>query len=355
MSYNAVMSLGGRNVELVRDAPAGSDPETDTEIYRAQTDDGTRVERRTGGTNGDDNGEYWIVTTTDGTKYYFGLNEVGGGHADANSVSTVPVFGNHPGEPCHATAFADSRCGAGKQQAWRWGLDKVVDVHGNVMVVNWKQETNHYAVRKKFTSPEQYERAAYPTTIEYGMRSSDLTKPSATVEFGVKQRCLKSETACDAANFAKTDDPGAYRPWWDTPGNLNCKSTSKLCPAFPSFWTQMRLDTVTTKAARAGQHGPGQGRHLPDPPVLPGGLVRHRPGPVAELNHPARLRPRGQHRHPSAQGRRQLRRVLGRSHLAPARAAEGPPASQPGAQRPERPASRVHAAPHRHGGHRVRR
>lgn len=254
VSYNAVMSLMGRSVELVRDAPAGSDPETDTETYRLQQDDGTRVERKTGGSNGDNNGEYWIVTTTDGTKYYFGLNQVGGGHADTNSVSTVPVFGNHPDEPCHATAFADSRCGAGKKQAWRWGLDKVVDVHGNTMIVSWKQETNWYAVKKKFKSPEQYDRYAYPTVIEYGMRS-DLTKPSATVEFGVEQRCLKSETACDAANFAKTDDPGAYRPWWDTPGNLNCKSTSKLCPAFPSFWTQLRLDTVTTKGARAGQTG----------------------------------------------------------------------------------------------------
>ncbi|MDX2822556.1 polymorphic toxin-type HINT domain-containing protein [Streptomyces ipomoeae] len=257
VSYNAQMSLGGRTVELVRDAPAGSDPESDTEVYRPQNDDGTRVERRTGGSNGDNNGEYWIVTTRDGTKYYFGLNQVGGGHADTDSVSTVPVFGNHPGEPCHATAFVDSRCGAGKKQAWRWGLDKVVDVHGNTMVVSWKQETNYYAVKKKFKNPEQYDRYAYPTVIEYGMRS-DLTKPSATVEFGVKQRCLKSETACDPANFAKTDDPGAYRPWWDTPGNLNCKSTSKLCPAFPSFWTQMRLDTITTKAARAGQTGLGK-------------------------------------------------------------------------------------------------
>jgi RHS repeat-associated protein len=252
VSYNAVMSLGGRSVELVRDAPTGSNPETDTEVYRPQSDDGTRVERRTGGTNGDDNGEYWIVTTRDGTRYYFGLNQVGGGHAGTDSVSTVPVFGNHPGEPCHATAFADSRCGSGKKQAWRWGLDKVVDVHGNTMVVNWKQETNHYAVKKKFTSPEQYDRYAYPKSIEYGMRS-DLTKPSAIVEFGAEQRCLKSAIACTADNFAKTDDPGAYRPWWDTPGNLNCKSTSKLCPPFPSFWTQMRLDSVTTKAARAGR------------------------------------------------------------------------------------------------------
>ncbi|MEV0217933.1 hypothetical protein [Streptomyces sp. NPDC050704] len=250
VSHNAVMSLAGKTTELVR---VGS-----TDTYRPQRDDGTRVQLRTGGSNGDNDGEYWVVTTTDGTQYFYGLNNVGGGHADTNSVSTVPVFGNHPGEPCHATAFADSRCGAGKKQAWRWGLDKVVDVHGNALVANWKQETNHYAVKKKFKSPEQYDRYAYPTTIEYGMRSSDLTKPSATVEFGAKQRCLKSETACDAANFAKTDDPGAYRPWWDTPGNLNCKSTSKLCPAFPSFWTQMRLDTVTTKAARAGQTGLGK-------------------------------------------------------------------------------------------------
>ncbi|MFF3329272.1 polymorphic toxin-type HINT domain-containing protein [Streptomyces sp. NPDC002888] len=256
VSYNAVMSLNGKTTELVRAAASGSDPESDTETYRLMQDDGTRVEHKVGATNDDNNGEYWVVTTRDGTKYYYGQNQVGGGHADTNSVSTVPVFGNHPKEPCHADAFTDSRCGAGKQQAWRWGLDKVVDIHGNMMVVTWKQESNYYAVRKKFKTPEQYDRAAYPTVIEYGMRS-DLTKPSAKVEFGVEQRCLKSATACDSANFAKTDDPGAYRPWWDTPGNLNCKSTSKLCPAFPSFWTQMRLDTVTTKAARAGQTGLG--------------------------------------------------------------------------------------------------
>ncbi|MGW5779834.1 polymorphic toxin-type HINT domain-containing protein [Streptomyces sp. NPDC003863] len=257
VSYNAVMSLGGSTTELVRAAPTGSDPEKDTEIYRPQRDDGTRIEHHprptTDGTtaNGDDNGEYWTVTTTDGTQYHFGLNKVGGGHADTNSVSTVPVFGNHRDEPCHADTFAASRCD-GKQQAWRWGLDKVEDVHGNVMIVNWKQETNYYAVRDKRNTPEQYERAAYPASIEYGIRANALTKPSATVEFGVEQRCLKSDTACAEANFAKTGDPGAYRPWWDTPGSLNCKSTSKLCPGFPSFWTQLRLDTVTTKAARGG-------------------------------------------------------------------------------------------------------
>ncbi|WP_455711368.1 polymorphic toxin-type HINT domain-containing protein [Streptomyces gardneri] len=251
-SYNAVMSLGGSTTELVRDAPAGSKPESDTEEYRPLKDDGTRIERITAGTNGDDNGEHWKVTTTDGTKYHFGLNKVGGGHGDSNSVSTVPVFGNHPGEPCHATAFKDSRCGAGKQQAWRWGLDKVEDVHGNVMIVNWKQESNYYAVRgvRDGVSPEQYERSAYPASIEYGMRSTDLTKSSAAVVFGTDQRCVE-DVGCGEANF-KPGNPTSYRLWWDTPGALNCASGSKLCPEFPSFWTQLRLKSVTTKVARAG-------------------------------------------------------------------------------------------------------
>ncbi|MFE6072513.1 RHS repeat domain-containing protein [Streptomyces sp. NPDC056525] len=265
VSYNAVMSLGGKTTELVRDDGLNAEgAETATERYRPKSDDGTRVERRTGATNGDNNGEYWVVTTTDGTEYYFGQNKVDGGHANTNSVSTVPVFGNHPKEPCYQTAFENSRCGTDpstardKQQAWRWGLDKIVDVHGNVMIVNWTQETNHYAVREKRKSPEQYDRFAYPTSIEYGMRADKLTSPAAKVDFGVQQRCLKSDTACTPANFDKTGDPGAYRPWWDTPGALNCKSTSKLCPSFPSFWTQMRLDKVTTSAARAGQTGLGK-------------------------------------------------------------------------------------------------
>lgn len=257
VSYNAVMSLGGKTTELVRDDASTTNAETGTETYRSQNDDGSRIQRHTGGTNGDNNGEYWVVTTTDGTKYYFGQNKVDGGHANTDSVSTVPVFGNHPKEPCYQETFANSRCGTSKQ-AWRWGLDKVVDVHGNVMVINWTQEKNHYAVREKRKTPEEYDRFAYPTSIEYGMRGDTLTNPAAKVEFGVQQRCLKSATVCDPDNFDKTGDADAYRAWWDTPGALNCKSTSSLCPAFPSFWTQMRLGAVTTSAARAGQTGLGK-------------------------------------------------------------------------------------------------
>ncbi|MEH0419490.1 ricin-type beta-trefoil lectin domain protein [Streptomyces sp. B21-083] len=246
VSYNAVMSLGGRTVELVR-------ANSTSEIYRPQNDDGTRVELRTDGDgdNKDNNDEYWLVTTPDGTKYYFGQNKVGGSHAATDSVFTVPVYGNHPGEPCHQAAFADSRC----DQAWHWGLDKVVDVNGNAMIVNWKRDTNYYAANKKFKTPVAYDRGGYPLSIEYGLRTSDLNSPSARVLFNAEERCLETDGSCAAAKFDVTDNPGSYQPWWDSPGNLNCKSTSKLCPAFPSFWTRMRLASVTTEAARPGTSG----------------------------------------------------------------------------------------------------
>ncbi|MFF1515595.1 ricin-type beta-trefoil lectin domain protein [Streptomyces sp. NPDC058305] len=248
VSYNAALSLGGRTTELVRVG--------ETSSYRLQDDDGTRVELKSGGDNGDNNGEYWVVTTTDGSQYYYGLNKVGGSHAETNSVFTVPVFGNNPGEPCHKEAFADSRCtaddGTKQQQGWQWGLDKVVDVHGNTMVVTWHQSTNYYAVNKKFKSPEKYVRGGYPETIEYGLRPENLTSPAAKVVFDAVQRCVEADGSCASDKFDDTKNPASYRPWWDSPGNLNCKSDSKLCPAFPSFWIRMRLGTVTTYAARPG-------------------------------------------------------------------------------------------------------
>ncbi|MFF8277874.1 polymorphic toxin-type HINT domain-containing protein [Streptomyces lateritius] len=249
VSYNAVMSLGGKTVELVR---VGT-----TNEYRPKEDDGTRVLLKTGATNGDNDGEHWEVTTRDGTRYFYGLNQIGGGHADTRSVFTVPVFGNHPGEPCHASTFAASRCNSStnKQQAWQWGLDKVVDVHGNVMVVNWAPYTNYYAVNEKTETPEKYIRGGLPDSIEYGLRDDNLgATPSAKINFYLSQRCLEGGTTCDAANFDKTD-PAAYRYWWDAPGNLNCKSTSKLCPQFPSFWIRMRLGKIETFAHRPGTTG----------------------------------------------------------------------------------------------------
>ncbi|MEW1640157.1 ricin-type beta-trefoil lectin domain protein [Streptomyces sp. NPDC093801] len=241
---SVVMSLGGNTTELVHDATSGQ--------WIPASDDGARVERKTDATvaNGAKDGEYWLVTTRDGTRYFFGRHDVdgAGNRAVTNSVFTVPVFGNHPGEPCHQAAFADSSC----TQAWRWNLDYVEDVNGNAMVIDWAKETNYYAKNEKTAAKVSYDRAGYPTQISYGLRNDNLSgPPAAKVEFTVAERCIKEGTTeCSNAEF-EGNNYGAKQPWWDTPSTLNCKADAKDCyVSSPTFWTRKRLTSVTTKAQR---------------------------------------------------------------------------------------------------------
>jgi len=107
---NAYLSLGGRATELVKDDTSGT--------WRMKNDDGSRVELLPGASNGAHNGEYWRVTTDDGTQYFFGKNQLPGyasGDQATNSAWTVPVVGMNSGEPCHGSDYASSMC----YQAWR--------------------------------------------------------------------------------------------------------------------------------------------------------------------------------------------------------------------------------------------
>ena len=130
---NATVSFNGTAGELI---PTGTDAVEAEERRRHQDRPDLRLRRRAA--NGDDDDEYWKVTTPDGTQYYFGYNRLPGwatGKPRPRSAWTVPVFGNDAGEPCHAATFADSWC----QQAWRWNLDYVVDPHGNAIAYYYDQ------------------------------------------------------------------------------------------------------------------------------------------------------------------------------------------------------------------------
>ncbi|MFJ9343782.1 ricin-type beta-trefoil lectin domain protein [Streptomyces sp. NPDC101733] len=241
---NIVMSLGGSSTELVHDASTGN--------WIPASDDGSRIEHKTDSTvaNGAKDGEYWIVTTRDGTRYFFGRHDLDGAGTRpvTNSVLTVPVFGNHPGEPCYQPTYAASSCG----QGWRWNLDYVEDVTGSSMVIDWAKETNRYAKNQKFKEAVPYTRASYPTQITYGLRSDNLSgPPAAKVEFTVAERCLtEGTTQCSDSEF-EGNNYGDKQPWWDTPSTLNCKADAKDCySASPTFWTRKRLAAVTTSAQR---------------------------------------------------------------------------------------------------------
>ncbi|WP_406314359.1 type IV secretion protein Rhs [Streptosporangium sp. NBC_01639] len=228
---NAVLSFGEQSGRLV----------FENNVWRSQDDDGTRVERLSGAVNGDDDGEYWKVTTTDGTQYYFGLNRLPGwtaGRTTTQSAWTVPVFGNDAGEPCHQAAFAASAC----PQAYRWNLDHVVDAHGNSMSYFYDQETNRYA-QNLGAATGTYVRGGTLARIEYGTRTgAEYTgQAPARVVFEPADRCVPGQNC--AAHTAVS--------WPDVPWDAECTSTCGDRYA-PTFWSTKRLSKITTQVSKGG-------------------------------------------------------------------------------------------------------
>ncbi|WP_307866104.1 RHS repeat domain-containing protein [Streptomyces smyrnaeus] len=251
---NATLSLGGSSTELVKLKGDGPGSE-----WRKKDDDGTRIaqlaspERH----NGDDNGEYWRVTTPDGVRYYFGYNRLPGwsdGKQETDSVFTTPVFGNHSGEPCHASAFKDSWC----RQGWHWNLDYVVDPHADAMAYYWAKESNYYARNVDDSTgkgtPTSYVRGGYLKRAEYGLRSSSVysANAAAKVDFTVSERCLKTDSFdCAADKFTKSN----ATKWPDVPFDRYCKKGDDCAgKATPSFWSRKRLTGITASALVEGAY-----------------------------------------------------------------------------------------------------
>lgn len=245
---NAFVSFNGKGGELV---PAGDDE------WKLQQDDGTKIKRlrSTDRGNGDNDGEYWRVTDPDGTRYYFGHHRLPGwkdGEETTDSTWTVPVYGNNPGEPCHAGTYATSWC----QQAWRWNLDYVVDTHGNAISYHYGKETNRYGRDLKAEDDTPYTRGGYLKRIDYGLKSSAMygTRPEARVVFGNAERCLPADGVTCAPD---TIDKKSFH-WYDTPWDLNCAAGKKCDGArlAPSFWTRKRLTEVSTEVLKGdGTYG----------------------------------------------------------------------------------------------------
>ncbi|MGH3679317.1 MAG: RHS repeat-associated core domain-containing protein, partial [Natronosporangium sp.] len=231
-SDNATLSLNGQATELVK----GVDGR-----YHGVTDDGSRIELLTGSGsgNGDDNGEYWKVTATDGRQYFFGRHQPGDSPVPTNSVWTAPVYGNHSAEPCHATGdFAGSRC----TQAWRWNLDYVLDPNGNSMTLFYGRELGAYGRELDPIKRTAYHRGGYLTRIEYGTRAgagADQPVPARLV-FDTADRC-KPDTTCTTGN------PSA---WPDVPWDQFCDAAPCTDQLAPTFWTQKRLATIRAQVRR---------------------------------------------------------------------------------------------------------
>ncbi|WP_282693394.1 ricin-type beta-trefoil lectin domain protein [Streptomyces sp. CC208A] len=248
-SNNATLSLGGMTTELVWD-------EGKKQWFTANGD-GSKIEQIRGQDtgNGAKDGEYWVVTTKDGTKYHFGLNRLPGWtstNPTTDSVLTVPVYGNHPGEDCYQGPTVEDWKKSFCNQGWRWGLDYVEDVHGNAMSLWWKKDQNYYARNLYFKGPVVYDRDGWLDHIDYGQRKDNIFSATAParVGFTVAERCYTvGSVSCTEANFT-SKDPGNYRIWFDTPADLRCEKGKMCWNAGPTFWSRKRLDKITTSAQR---------------------------------------------------------------------------------------------------------
>ncbi|MEV6968631.1 RHS repeat-associated core domain-containing protein [Hamadaea sp. NPDC051192] len=242
---NATLSMDGHAGELIQSG----------NVWRLKHDDGTKIEKLANASNGNGDqtrdsdgnivaeGEYWKVTTTDGTQYYFGYHKLPGwtsGNAVTDSVFTAPVYGNNAGEPCHGSTYAASYC----QQAWRWNLDYVVDPNGNSMAYFYKKETGAYGRNLDADQRTTYDRGGYLDHIDYGMRQNAEYSQAAPlrVAFSTAERCL---SGCWTGT-AWTSDPNKSA-WPDTPWDQFCKAAPCTDQLSPTFWSARRLTKVTTQ------------------------------------------------------------------------------------------------------------
>ncbi|MEU8747932.1 RHS repeat-associated core domain-containing protein [Streptomyces parvulus] len=238
---NASLVLNGKSTRLIKDYTSGK--------WHLENDDASTVTRSTGADNDDDNGEYWTVTTGDGTKYVFGKNKLdGAGTQRTNSTWTVPVFGDDSGEPGYSggDAFTDRAL----TQAWRWNLDYVEDTRGNASTYWYTAESNHYKKNKATKANAPYVRGGYINRIEYGLRSNALftDKADAKVTFTYAERCTVSAAECESDKLTKD----TAEDWPDVPFDAICSLNDNECNAAgPSFFTRKRLTSINASSYNA--------------------------------------------------------------------------------------------------------
>ncbi|WP_089907099.1 RHS repeat protein [Leifsonia sp. 21MFCrub1.1] len=252
---NATISFAGHSGQLIRDTASGA--------WRLQSDDGTRFEHLVGtaagcASNGTYDTDCWRMTTTNGTRYFFGLNQLpgfAGGKPTTNSTWTVPVYGNDVGEPCHGATFAASSC----TQAWRWNLDYVVDTHGNAEAFYYDAQTNSYATNG--SAATSYVRGGELDHIDYGFTNGNAYASNAAsgrVVFGYDSygRCSDSTHAnCTTEPISGNATAPAHPTYYpDVPFDQNCPSGSCSGLLSPTFWSTAMLTTVSTKALVAGAY-----------------------------------------------------------------------------------------------------
>ncbi|MFJ6509296.1 RHS repeat-associated core domain-containing protein [Streptomyces sp. NPDC091879] len=237
-----VISLNGTTSELIQD-------NNGTGSYHLKDDPGWRVQRLFNGHGAGRDGEYWMISTQDGQRFYFGWGRSERTGTATASVFTVPVVGNDAGEPCRDQFPVPCT------QAWRWGLDRVVDPNEVETMYFYDKEYNYYRSVADTDKAREYVSSGYVKEIQYGW-SSQITdgKVPAKVELSHVNRCIErvqeSDPLRDEPKDCPTfdDKPTSYP---DVPVDLMCDGTSAdyNCAGktyYPTFFSTDMLWDIKT-------------------------------------------------------------------------------------------------------------
>jgi RHS repeat-associated protein len=226
-----VISINGHTSEMIK-AADGS--------YRMRDDQSYRIEHHTGGPNDDNDGEYWVVSTLDGTQYFlgYGQDQRRSTPTPTNSNWTVPVVSDDSGEPCYQSNLASCK------QTYRWNVDEIHSPNEVYQVFFYNTETNTYK-RTSSGNILSYIRGGYLAKVEYGkVWTADAPAP-AYVTFQNYNRCTQRVAIVDPDITpeptcpTQASSPSSYP---DVPTDLLCSSScSKNSPTF--FISDM-LDSI---------------------------------------------------------------------------------------------------------------
>ncbi|MFD3582870.1 polymorphic toxin-type HINT domain-containing protein [Streptomyces sp. NPDC058683] len=238
------MSLNGSSTSIVYDK--------DTSTYKLADDNGETVTKVTGSSNGSGTYDtsYWVITERDGTKYYFGRNELPGwasGNDTTNSVDSERVYAAHSSDPCYNSTATSSYC----TMAYKWHLDYATTATGAAMAYYYKQDTNYYGAHNG-ASEVKYVRDSYLAHIDYGFTTA--TGPYGTVPdkivYGTSARCTSTSGNCGSA---ETSSNASSYP--DVPYDLICASGATCSAYAPSFFSTVRLTSITTQQYSVSSSG----------------------------------------------------------------------------------------------------
>ena len=246
------LSENGNSTPLVCPSPLSY---TSDSTCAASDDDGSVLTHVVDSGNGSGTKftDYWVLTERDGTKYYFGLNELPGWSSGdpatdmTDSVDSVPVFSAHSGDPCYSSSgFTSSVC----TMAYQWNLDYVTDLHGNAMAYYYDQASNAYA-EYGTTKAVPYTRDSYLDHIGYGFTNGNAYSGHAPDEvvFKTGDRCFSG--TCDPL------DSTTAANWLDVPYADYCAAGATGCSTMgPTFWSTVALSSIGTQQWNGSSYTP---------------------------------------------------------------------------------------------------